>query len=220
LIRELGVTLLVLFHTHVLATLLVAISIEEAGIPIPIPGDSLVMLAGTQGPHTLRHALAVIGVSSVAVVLGSSLLFVVVERGGRPLLAKYGKYIMLDEEHVARMDAWFAKRGRLAIVLGRLIPGLRIPTTIIAGISGMPFYMYLLTATFAALIWSTFYFLVGDLLGRTVALLWGAVSDLLDGLPRTFLVLSVLMLAGALVLGAGTWKIKQRDQRNMPLAEE
>jgi hypothetical protein len=53
-----------------------------------------------------------------------------------------------------------------------------------------------------------------------VALLWGAVSDLLDGLPRTFLVLSVLMLAGALVLGAGTWKIKQRDQRNMPLAEE
>jgi membrane protein DedA with SNARE-associated domain len=219
LLRELGMTLLALFHTHLLATLLLAITIEEAGIPIPIPGDTLVMLAATQGPHTLTHSLAIIGVSSLAVVLGSSLLFIVVQRGGRPLLAKYGKYILLDEERVARMDAWFARRGRLAIVLGRLIPGLRIPTTIIAGISGMPFYVYLLTATFAALVWSTFYFLLGDLLGRTVALVWGAVSDLLDGLPRTFLVLSALILTGALVLGAGTWKFQRRDQRTMPLAE-
>jgi len=211
-------TLLALFHTHVLATLLVAISIEEAGIPIPIPGDSLVMLAGTERPHTLPHALAVIGVSSLAVVLGSSLLFIVVQRGGRPLLAKYGKYILLDEQRLAHMDAWFARRGRVAIVLGRLIPGLRIPTTIMAGISGIPFYVYVLTATFAAVVWSTFYFLLGDLLGSTVALVWGAVSDVLDGLPRTFVVLSVLLLAGALVMGAGTWKFQQRAQRTAPPA--
>ena len=222
--------LLSLFHSHVLATLFVALTIEEAGIPIPIPGDTLVMLAGAQTPHTLGHALAVIGVSSLAVLLGSSLLFIAVHLGGRPLLVKYGKYILLDQERLAHMEAWFARRGRLAIILGRLIPGLRIPTTIMAGISGIPYFEYAITATIAALIWSTFYFLVGSLLGKTVPLIWAVVADVLDGVPRTFVVLSVLILVGALVLGAGTWKFQEFQERdqpptpppagNVPLAEE
>jgi len=217
------VTLLTLFHAHVLETLLVAITIEEAGIPIPIPGDTLVMLAGTQGPHSLGHALAVIGVSSLAVVLGSSVLFIVVHRGGRPLLVKYGRYIFLDEHRLAHMEDWFHRRGHLAIVLGRLIPGLRIPTTIMAGISDIPYHEYALTATFAALLWSTFFFLVGNLVGRTVALVWAAVSDVLDGVPRTFVVLTVLILVGALVVGTGAWTIQMRAQpasENAPLSEE
>jgi membrane protein DedA with SNARE-associated domain len=217
------VTLLALFHAHVLVTLLVAITVEEAGIPIPIPGDTLVMLAGTQHPHTLGYALAVIGVSSLAVVLGSSLLFIVVRRGGRPLLTKYGRYILLDQDRVAHMEAWFDQRGRLAIVLGRLIPGLRIPTTIIAGLSEMPYLEYVLTATVAALIWSTFFFLVGSLLGRTAALLWAAFSDELDGMPRALLALTILILVGALLVGAGTLTIQARNQPpagDVPTAEE
>ena len=82
-----------------------AILIEEAGIPIPIPGDTLVTLAGTQTPHTIGHTLAVVGVSSLAVFLGSSVLFAVVHRGGRPLLTKYGKYVLLNERRLAQMEA-------------------------------------------------------------------------------------------------------------------
>ena len=59
LLHHLARLLLGLFYAHELATLLVAILLEEAGIPIPVPGDTLVMLAGAQTPHSIGYTLAV-----------------------------------------------------------------------------------------------------------------------------------------------------------------
>jgi membrane protein DedA with SNARE-associated domain len=187
----------------------VAIFIEEAGIPIPIPGDTLVMLAGTQRPHTIGHALAVIGVSSLAVFLGSSLLYLVVHRGGRPLLVKYGKYILLDQRRLEQMEDWFRRRGRPAIIVGRLIPGLRIPTTVMAGVSDMPFQEFALTAAIAGLIWSTFYYLVGNALGRAAPFVWAFLADVVDDVPRWLLVLGVVLIVTSTVLVALAWKLPQ-----------
>ena len=91
ILSQLAQIVLGLFHAYELPALFIAIAIEEAGIPIPIPGDALVMLAGAERHSTPGHAIAVIAVSSVAVFLGSSLLYVVMRRGGHPLLVKYGK---------------------------------------------------------------------------------------------------------------------------------
>jgi membrane protein DedA with SNARE-associated domain len=176
--------LLGLFHAHELTTLFIAILVEESGIPIPIPGDALVTLAGTQTPHTMGHALAVVGVSSLAIYLGSSLLFTVVHCGGRPLLMKYGKYVLLNEQRLARMERWFASRGRSGIIVGRLIPGLRIPTTIMAGLSGIAYSEFAFTMALAAVVWSAFYYIVGSVLGRTVPLVVALIADALDDVPR------------------------------------
>jgi membrane protein DedA with SNARE-associated domain len=222
LIRELAQTLLGLFHIYQLPTLLLAIFVEEAGIPIPVPGDTLVMLAGTETPHTLGHGLTVVGVASVAVFLGSSVLFLVVHRGGRPLLARYGKYILLDERRLQQMEDWFCHHGRPAVILGRLIPGLRIPTTIMAGISGLPYHEYALTAAIAALIWSTFYYLVGNALGRAAPIVVALVADVMDDVPRWLLVVSVLIVASG-VLGAVAWRIQQVERppaEGTPIADE
>jgi membrane protein DedA with SNARE-associated domain len=212
LLHELAQQLLGLFHAHELATLFVAILIEEAGLPIPIPGDTLVLLAGTQTPHTIGHALVVVGVSSLAVFLGSSTLFAVMHRGGRPLLVKYGKYILLNERRLASMERWFIRRGRLAIILGRLIPGLRIPTTIMAGISGVTYADYALTAAVAALIWSTFYYTLGTVLGRTAPLAFAVLADILDDIPRWLLILGILLLLASVGGAATLWKIRQIRQ--------
>jgi membrane protein DedA with SNARE-associated domain len=218
-------TLLGLFHMYQLPTLLVAIFFEEAGIPIPIPGDTLVVLAGTQDSHSLRHALEVVGVASLAVFLGSSLLFLVAHQGGRPLLVKYGRYILLDERRLEQMEDWFRRRGRPAIILGRLIPGLRIPTTVMAGISGLPYHEYALTAAIAALIWSTFYYLIGDTLGRTAPFLLALLADILDYAPRWFLVLVAVIIVACAVLGALAWKLQRMRLEppapaGTPLADE
>lgn len=208
-LHQLAHVLLGLFYAHQLATLLVAIVIEEAGIPIPIPGDTLVMLAGTQTPHTIGYTLAVVGVSSLAVFLGSSVLFAVVQRGGRPLLVKYGKYVLLNERRLAQMEAWFARRGRAALILGRLIPGLRIPTTIMAGISGIAYSEFALTVAIAAVIWSAFYYTIGSALGKTAPLVVALAADVLDAVPRWLLVLCILILLVSAGLGATTWRIQQ-----------
>jgi membrane protein DedA with SNARE-associated domain len=215
LLHELAHLLLGLFNAYELVTLFLAILIEEAGIPIPIPGDTLVMLAGTQTPHSLGHTLAVVGVSSLAVFLGSSALFAVVQRGGRPLLVKYGKYVLLNERRLAQMEAWFAHRGRPAIIVGRLIPGLRIPTTIMAGISGIAYSEFALTAVIAAVVWSAFYFLLGSVLGKTAPLLLALVADALDDVPRWLVVLGIVILLASAGLGATTWRIHQLRLRRL-----
>src|SRR5215469_13614306 len=133
ILSQLAQIVLDLFHAYELPALFIAIAIEEAGIPIPIPGDALVMLAGAEQHAPLVHAFAVIGISSVAVFLGSSLLYLVMRRSGHPILLKYGKYIHMNERRLARVKGWLEHRGRIAIIVGRLIPGLRIPTTVIAG---------------------------------------------------------------------------------------
>jgi membrane protein DedA with SNARE-associated domain len=210
LLHALASLLLSLFHAHELATLSLALLFEEAGIPIPIPGDTLVTLAGIQTPHTIGNAIAVVSVSSIAVFLGSSVLFTVVRRGGRPLLSRYGKYVFLNKRHLSQMEQWFARRGRAAVILGRLVPGLRIPTTIMAGISGMAYSEFALTVAVAAVVWSAFYYGLGSVLGRTGPLIIALVADGLDAIPRWFFVLDLVILLISACLGAISWRIQQR----------
>ncbi len=200
---------------HELATLFVAILVEESGIPIPVPGDTLVTLAGTQAPHTIGHALAVVGVSSLAIFLGSSLLFTVVHRGGRPLLTKYGKYVLLNEQRLARMERWFASRGRIGIIVGRLIPGLRIPTTIMAGLSGVAYFEFALTMALTAVVWSAFYYILGSVLGRTAPVVLALIADVLDYVPRWFIVVSILILLAYLGAAGTALKIRQVRLRRL-----
>ena len=192
--------LLQFFYTHELLTLFVALLVEEAGIPIPIPGDALLMLAGAESHKTVWSGVADIVVCSVAVFLGSSLLLRVMRRGGRALLLKYGKFVHLSPHALGRLERWFLRRGRLTIIVGRLIPGLRIPTTVTAGISGIPFTSYLTTATIAAPFWSTVIFFVGAMLGSQGPRLIGKVAGLVATAPGWLLVLSALLLLG----GAGS----------------
>ncbi|MGO8949376.1 MAG: DedA family protein [Ktedonobacterales bacterium] len=198
------------FHAYEFPTLFLAILVEEAGIPIPIPGDALVMLAGAEPHASLLHAVAAISVSSLAVFLGSSALYAITRRGGNPLLIRYGKHVHLPEQRVLRLKAWLEHRGRFAIILGRLIPGLRIPTTIVAGSSGIAYRDYAVTAAIAAIVWSSFYYAVGRLLGQAAPLVWAVAADLLDDIPRWLVLLTLVLLAiGAL----GGWQTRRRLQR-------
>jgi len=222
MLDQLAQIVLSFFHVYELPTLFFAILIEEAGIPIPIPGDALVMLAGAE-PHTsLQHAVAAIGISSLAVFLGSSVLYTVMRHGGNPLLVKYGKYVHLHEHRVSRLKAWLEHRGRIAIIVGRLIPGLRIPTTVLAGTSGVAYREYALTAAIAAVVWSCFYYAVGGLLGQAAPVVWAVAAGAVDDLPRWLVVVGLWLLAIGAVSG---WQVRKQMRRRIvtaisgPLAE-
>jgi membrane protein DedA with SNARE-associated domain len=73
----------------------VLILIEEAGVPVPVPGDFLMLGLGVharQGRVPLWQALLVM---ELATVLGSSILYLLALRAGRDLVYRYGRYIHL-----------------------------------------------------------------------------------------------------------------------------
>lgn len=185
--------------------------VEEAGVPIPIPGDTLVMIAGGAAHKTLAYDIIIISLSSLAVFLGSSILYVISRRGGRALLLRYGKYVRLHPTRVERVEGWFQRHGVTAIILGRLIPGLRIPTTLMAGLSNVSYRVYAPTSALAAVIWSLFYFVVGAAARREWGLVTAIVSGLLDQLSDYVVVVWIVVISLSLLVGA--WQVSRRVRR-------
>lgn len=205
-------TLIHFLHTYRLGGLFLLLLIEEAGVPIPVPGDMLVALAGTQPHMTVYYVIRVLTASTLAVFLGSSLLYWVIRRGGRPLLLKWGRFIHLRPEQLDRMERWFIRYGAAAIIIGRLIPGLRVPTAVMAGLTNVPYRIYAPASAFAALVWSAGFFWLGGLLQPYMGVLTAFGLGLLDSAEDSVL-LTILIVALLVVAVGWGWRRYHRRRQ-------
>jgi membrane protein DedA with SNARE-associated domain len=156
-----------LLNTHPLAVIAAILFFEELGVPSPLPGDVMMMLAGVraaQGSHPLWAALLV---QELATVAGATGLFLFSRRFGRSLVARYGWVLHLGPETLARAEATITKSGGRAIALGRIVPGLRIVTPIAAGVLGTPLRAFLPAVSVGAFLYILFFTLVGYIVGPT-----------------------------------------------------
>ncbi len=138
---------------------------EESGIPLPIPGDIFIAIAS--GLPNSNYFLIVATVVS-STLIGSTILFTLAKKFGHPLLVKYGKYIKITPEKIKRIEKWFTKYGGAAIVVGRLIPGLRILAPIVAGTFNISYKTFWLYTTIAAFIWANIYYVIGKFFGELI----------------------------------------------------
>ncbi len=73
---------------------------------------------------------------------------------GRPLIVRYGKYLMLPEKKLKLGEVWVARYGAGGIMLGALLPGVRHLVCIAAGLMGLRFRTLALMAFTGSLLWS------------------------------------------------------------------
>lgn len=198
-------TVIHLLHVYGIWGLFGLLLIEEAGVPLPAPGDTLIALAGAQPERTVAYTIEVLALCTLAVFLGSSALYWVMRLGGRSFLSRYGRYLHLSQQRLDRMEVWLTQRGTLAIIVGRLIPGLRVPTTVMCGLTGVPYRVYGPSAALAGLIWSGLYFLLGALLRRRMGILTSYAVGLLDTIGDSTL-LTVLAITLVIGLIVGAWQ--------------
>ena len=179
-------------HHGVLAGF-VLILVEEAGVPVPVPGDFLMIAIGAharQGRIPLVQALAVM---EAATLVGASVLYLVAARAGRTLVYRYGRYMHLTQERLDRAQRWLERHGSLAIVAGRLTPGLRMATVIACGVFGVPFWRFLPGLALGALLYILLYTLLGYFFGP-------AVLDVVEGVHLPFGLLGSLVPLVVLVV--------------------
>jgi membrane-associated protein len=150
-------------HAHL--ALFLVLLLEEGGIPLPLPGDLIMLLAGVrvhQGKLPLAIALLLM---ESGTLVGSTLLYLLARRGGRPVLYRYGKLLHLDLDKLAHAEDFLRRHGALAIVAGRLTPGLRVPTTLAAGVFGVPYRVFLPSLALGASSYILFFLLLGYFVG-------------------------------------------------------
>ena len=93
--------LLSLYGANELLGLFLFLFIEEAGVPLWfLPGDVLVMLAGSRPGRTPGSVAMILLAATAGVSIGSSLLYLVVRCGGPPLLDRYGHFLHLDAKRI------------------------------------------------------------------------------------------------------------------------
>lgn len=109
----------------------------EAGVPIPVPSDLVMLAVGARvGAGDLPLWVAVLAFEVIALI-GTTTLFLMARGPGHALLARAGPRLGLTTARLERAAGLIERRGRAALVIGRATPGLRTLTVIAAGSSGI-----------------------------------------------------------------------------------
>jgi membrane protein DedA with SNARE-associated domain len=155
------------------------IFIEEAGLPFPMPGDLIKILAGYRVSQGYASLLWVVAVLETATLAGASLLFWIGARGGRPLLYRCAPIFRCDPARLERAEAWINQHGAVAIVVCRVVPGPRIFSALAAGALGMPYRTFLPALALESTMYVLFFVLLGMWGGHRCSPCLGSSSFLL-----------------------------------------
>jgi membrane protein DedA with SNARE-associated domain len=183
---------------------------EESGLPVPLPGDVMVMYAGYQvSLESIEYWQALIYFILV-VAGGASILYWMARWFGMPLVARFGRYIHCPPSRLERVRPVMDKWGPLAIIFGRHIPGLRVPITLFAGILRFPYPIFVVSVMISTAVWASVFLLIGLRLGPEVHVLTH---------PHARIWLMVLAVVAGLAVGAWWWRAhgapRRRRRRQM-----
>ncbi len=168
----------------------------------PIPSEAVLPLAGYfVGRGELSFPL-VLATATAGSVGGSVILYELARAGGRPFARRFLKFARQDPDRLERAEEWFDRRGAVAVLLGRCVPGVRSVIALPAGVLRMRRAKYILLTTLGTAVWNTALIGAGWLLGRE----WGRVSDVLGGLATPLLIVAAVAAAGLLVW----WSLRRR----------
>src|SRR5665213_1284372 len=145
--------------------------ISSMGLPVGaevaiIYGGVLASGAIQGEPHHLSLVLVIV-VATLAEVLGSLAGYLIGYFGGRPLVDRVGKYVLLTHKDLDRAESWFARRGEPFVLFGRFIPLLRSFVSFAAGLAEMAFGKFVIFTVIGCAVWCTALSLLGYSLGGT-----------------------------------------------------
>jgi membrane protein DedA with SNARE-associated domain len=165
IIETLSNTAIYLIQTFGYWGVFIAMTLESACIPFPseitMPFAGFVVWQGT----TNMTILGITIVATVANLFGSLIAYSVGSLGGRPLLEKYGKYILITHGKLDLADKWFEKYGYEAVLISRLLPIIRTFISLPAGIAQMDIKKFVIYTLLGSLPWCFALGYLGFLLG-------------------------------------------------------
>ena len=126
-------------------------AIESACIPLP---SEIIMPFSGYLVYKNEFTLWGVAVAGAAgCVLGSLVAYFIGAYGGRSLVYKYGRYVLISHHDLALADRWFTRHGGITIFVGRLLPIVRTFIALPAGISRMHLGPFVIYTFVGSLIW-------------------------------------------------------------------
>jgi membrane protein DedA with SNARE-associated domain len=180
---------------------------SSAFLGLLVPGESLVIVSGALASAGLFELPALIAIASAGAVVGDSIGYELGRRLGRPWLVRRGARFGFRRDRIAAVDAFFARHGGKAVLIGRFIGFLRALAPFVAGASRMPYSRFLLYNVAGAIPWTVACVCLGYFLGSAwpIAEKWVGRAGLVLGV--------ILAVAAASMLRRRRWKRRDRQHR-------
>ena len=161
----------------------------------PIPSELVIPLAGFVAAEGDLQIGIVIAAASVGSLAGAALWYEIGRRVGerrlRAWVERHGKWITLGVKDVERSQDWFKRHGKTAVLVGRLVPGVRTFVSVPAGFARMPRASFLLYSAVGTVVWTAALAYAGVILKSQFTV----IGDYINIATNTLFAALALMLA-------------------------
>ncbi|MFD4348890.1 DedA family protein [Streptomyces coelicoflavus] len=158
----------------------------------PLPSEVILPLTGFAAGQGVISLFSALFWTTLGSVLGAAVLYWIGALVGRErMYAIWSALPLVKTSDLERTEAWFAKHGTKAVLLGRMVPIFRSLISVPAGLERMPLPTFLTLTALGSLIWNTVLVMCGYWLGDQ----WETVGDYVGVVSKGVLVLVVAALA-------------------------
>lgn len=134
------------------AGIFLTMAFESAAIPIP--SEVVVPFGGFLASGGRLSFWPVVLVATLANLAGSIVIYLVGLSGGRWFLERYGKYVLVHQDDISKMDRWLDKYGSRVAFFSRLMPGVRTFSSLVIGAGKMNFKRFLFYTFLGSFLWN------------------------------------------------------------------
>ena len=139
---------------------LLILTVAEAAA-VPIPSEVTLGAAGYLAAQGHLGIVPVIILATVGEVVGSFIGYAIGRTGGRALVERYGKYVLLKRSDLDRAEGWFDRHGEPTVLIGRMLPIVRTFVALTAGVAEMNLLRFGIFTAIGSGIWCTAVALAG-----------------------------------------------------------
>lgn len=144
---------------------IVALMAMESSV-LPVPSELVMPPAGYWVAKREMNFVVVVACGVLGSVLGALANYYMAHWLGRPLLERFGKYVLLTHRALERSERFFAEHGEISTLIGRLLPVIRHLISIPAGLHRMPLPRFVAYTSLGAGVWCAILTWIGYFLGQ------------------------------------------------------
>jgi membrane-associated protein len=183
-----------------LAGIVVLLLVKEAGVPIPVPGDLIVVGAGAALAADAPTALVALALILLAGFIGGAIQFALVRGTVRGPLLRILMRFGVSEERVERLAEWIRRTGARGVAISRMTPGVRIGSIAAAGIAGLSGATFIRGLVAGNTVFVSGHFALGFLLGASATAIIGQASGVAVAAVGLVVTLAVAGAVGWLLI--------------------
>lgn len=168
---------------------------------LPVPSEVVMPFGGWLAFDGRLNAFGVVMAGTLGCTAGSVIAYYIGFYGGRPLVKRFGRYVLLREVHLDAAERWFNKYGDLAVFGSRLLPVIRTFISLPAGIAKMNFPRFVVFSFVGSLIWCFLLTYIGYYLGAN----WQTIE-------QYYLPIAILVLVSFSILVVWYFAFRKRKR--------